>query len=83
MATVTLEVPEEVLTLVPPTPEHFVREMRLAAAAHWYQQGRISQEKAAMVAGLDRADFLDALAALGVDVFQVDFDDLARELKPA
>jgi predicted HTH domain antitoxin len=46
----------------------------------WYQQGRISQEWAATIAGMDRLDFLLALARMGKDSFQVDFDDLDREL---
>jgi predicted HTH domain antitoxin len=54
--------------------------LRLAAAAHWYQLGRISQEAAAEIAGLDRTDFLLALAKMGKDSFIVDFEDLDREL---
>ena len=81
MATLTLEVPEETFSAVRMSPEEFVRELRLAAAIHWYEKGQVSQEKAAQVSGLDRADFLDALAKEGVDVFQVDFDDLSNELK--
>jgi predicted HTH domain antitoxin len=57
-----------------------VRELRLAAAAHWYGRGEISQEEAAMIAGLDRAAFLDALAQRGIPVFVVDMDDLQEEL---
>ena len=54
--------------------------MQLAAAVHWYQQGRISQEWAAMIAGMDRTGFLLALARMGKDSFHVDFDDLDHEL---
>lgn len=54
--------------------------MRLAAAIHWYERGQISQEKAAQIAGLDRTDFLAALAREGVDVFHVDIDELKKEL---
>jgi predicted HTH domain antitoxin len=62
------------------SPEEFVREMRLAAAIHWYAHGEISQEKAAQIAGLDRTDFLLALARERVDAFVVDIEDLKREL---
>jgi predicted HTH domain antitoxin len=55
--------------------------MHLAAAVHWYSRGAISQEKAAEVAGLNRKEFLLALAREKVDVFLVDFDDLKRELE--
>ncbi len=80
MASVTLELPESVFSAIRRSPEEFGRELRLAAAIHWYSQGRISQEKGALIAGMDRADFLAALAREGVDVFVVDFDDLKREL---
>jgi len=80
MTTLTLELPEEVFSSLKRSPDQFARELRLAAAIHWYQRSRISQEKAAQIAGLDRTDFLDALAREQIDVFQVDFDDLDREL---
>jgi len=44
------------------SPEEFGRELRLAAAIHWYQRDQLSREMAAEVAGLDRTDFLMALA---------------------
>ena len=80
MITVTVKLPEEVFSALRRSPEEFVREMRLAAAIHWYARGEISQEKAAHIAGLDRADFLLALAREQADAFVVDFDDLKREL---
>jgi predicted HTH domain antitoxin len=80
MATVSLELPEEVFSALRRSPEEFVREMRLAAAIHWYTRGEISQEKAAQIAGLDRTDFLLALARERVDAFVVDIEDLKREL---
>ena len=80
MPEVTINLPEEVLSTRRLPPEDFVRDMRLAAAIYWYQKGEISQEKAAQIAGLNRRDFLAALAREQVDVFVVDFDDLEREL---
>ena len=80
MATVTMELPEEVFSALRRSPEEFVREMRLAAAIHWYERGEISQEKAAQIAGLDRTDFLLALAHERADAFVVDIEDLKREL---
>lgn len=80
MQTITLELPEEVFSALRRSPEEFARELRVAAAIHWYSRGEISQEKAATIAGLDRTDFLVALAREQVDVFVVDFDDLKREL---
>lgn len=80
MSEITINLPEEVFSARRLSPEGFVRDLRLAAAIYWYQKGEISQEKAAQVAGLNRKEFLEALACEQVDVFVVDFDDLQREL---
>ncbi len=81
MTTVAIELPDEVFSALRRSPPEFAQQMRLAAAIHWYAQGKISQEKAALIAGLDRADFLAALAAEQIDVFEVDLDSLQRELE--
>ena len=80
MTTLTLEMPEKVFTAMRVDPEEFTNEMRLAAAVSWYEQGKISQEVAARIAGLNRTDFLLALARRGKNSFRVDFADLDREL---
>jgi len=80
MATVTVEVPESVLAVLRNDPVEFASEMRLAAAVPWYAQGKVSQEVAARIAGLDRSDFLLSLSRMGRDSFQVDFADLDKEL---
>ena len=76
-----MKVDEDVLSALRRSPDEFVNQMRLAAAIHWYKRGEISQEKAAQVAGLDRTDFLLALAREGEDAFVVDFAYLDRELQ--
>jgi len=80
MSQITLTIPDEVFSALRRAPQEFARELRLAAAAHWYSRGEISQEKAAMIAGLNRAQFLGALAKRGIPVFVVDMDDLQEEL---
>jgi len=80
MPTVTMDLPEDVFSALRRSPEEFAREMRLAAAMLWYSRGMISQEKAAEIAGLNRAEFLRALARNEMDVFVVDFTDLEREV---
>ena len=80
---VTLELPEDVFSALRRSPEEFARELRLAAAIHWYERGEVSQEKAARIAGMDRTDFLLALAGEKANAFVVDFDDLKRELERA
>lgn len=81
MPKVTLDIPEEIFSTLRRSPEEFVRDLRLAAAIYWYQKNEVSQEKAATIAGLNRQDFIEALAREQVDVFVVDFDDLQRELE--
>jgi predicted HTH domain antitoxin len=78
---ITLQLDEDILDALRGSPEEFARELRLAAAIHWYERGELSQEKAAAVAGLDRTDFLRALAREGADAFVVDFADLSKELE--
>jgi len=80
MPMVAMDLPEDVFSALRRSPEEFAREMRLAAAMLWYSRSMISQEKAAEIAGLNRAEFLRALARNEIDVFVVDFDDLKREV---
>ncbi len=81
MPTITMDVPVDAFAALRRSPDEFASEMRLAAAMQWYSRGVLSQEKAAEIAGLDRAKFLAALAREKMDVFVVDFNDLDEELK--
>src|SRR2546430_8912530 len=83
MHKVSFELPEDVFSALRRSPEEFARELRLAAAVHWYERGEVSQEKAARIAGLDRTDFLLALARKKANAFVVDFADLKRNLTVA
>lgn len=83
MTRVTLELPDEVFSALRKSPDDFVRELRLAAAIHWYSRGEISQEKAAYIAGMDRTDFLVAVAHENTDVFAVDLNELRKEISRA
>ncbi len=62
-------------------PEGFAAEMRLAAACHWYSQGRISQGKAAEIAGVSRAEFLDELFHRKIPAIQMTVEELREELQ--
>ncbi len=64
-------------------PNEFAREMRIAAAVQWYGQGVVSQGKAAELAGLTRADFLNELHRRKVPACQVTPDELADEIHGA
>lgn len=80
MTTVTLDLEDEILSATRCSPREFTHAMKRAAAMTWYHEGRISQEVAANMCGLDRTDFLLELARHGVDSFHVDFADLDEEL---
>ena len=80
MTSVTIELPDEIPSTLHRSPTELEKDIRLAAAIDWYRQGLISQGRAAELAGLARAEFLDALAARKIDVFHVDADELRREV---
>jgi predicted HTH domain antitoxin len=81
MAIVTVEVPESAFSALRRSPEEFAREMRIAAAIQWYHQELISQGKAAEIAGLTRADFLEALFRAKVPACQITVEELKEELE--
>ena len=78
---VSIELPRELFSALRQDPEGFVREMRLAAAVKWYEQKKVSQAKAAEVAGLSRSEFMTALNQFGVTPFQYDSDEIISETK--
>jgi len=80
MPTVTVEVPESAFSALRRSPQEFAKEMRIAAAIQWYQQELISQGRAAEIAGLTRAEFLDALFRAKVPACQVTIEELKEEL---
>lgn len=75
----TLEMPDEALGDLRHDPTAFVDEMRLAAAVKWFETGRLSQGRAAEIAGLSRAAFLEALHRFDVSPFQYGADEILTE----
>jgi len=76
---IMVELPESAFSALRTTPAEFVKEMRLAAAVKWYEVKMVSQAKAAELAGISRAEFLQALARFGVSPFQQNTDELREE----
>ena len=56
----------------------FTRELRLAAAVKWYELRRLSQGRAAEIAGLSRVEFVEALGRYEVSPFQETLEDLVE-----
>jgi predicted HTH domain antitoxin len=61
-------------------PNEFAREMRIAPAVQWYAQGIVSQGRAAELAGLTRAEFLDGLYRRDVSAYQASAEELVDEI---
>jgi predicted HTH domain antitoxin len=79
MATMTIDLPDKVLSELRSSPEAVEKDVRLAAAIEWYRRGLLSQGRAAELAGVPRADFIDELARRKVEVFSVDLEELKAE----
>ena len=79
----TIDMPETAFSAIRKSPSEFAAEMRLAAAVKWYEMGTISQEKAAEIAGLTRADFISSLARFGVSPFQSTAEEIMEDLRNA
>ncbi len=65
-----IEVPDDVLLGLQKDPKHLAAEMRIAAAVKWYELGQLTQGKAAEVAGLSRAAFMNELHRYAVSPCQ-------------
>lgn len=77
--TLIMEIPIGAFSALKQTAEEFAKSMRLAASAKWYENGTVSQEKAAEIAGLCREDFLMSLALFDVSPFQYSAEEILRE----
>jgi len=78
-----LDMPESALASIRKNPAEFAAELRLAAAVKWYELEIVSQEKAAEISGLTRADFISQLARFRVSSFQYSAADIEEELRHA
>ena len=82
MAKIEIDIPDDFLEIRGTPPEEFARELRLAAAIYWYSRTEISQGRAARIAGLNIADFIDVLAREKVE-YPMEIEDLLQELELA
>ena len=73
-----IEIPEHTANTISVAPDSLPAEIRAAAAVKWYELGRVSQGRAAEIAGLSRAEFIDLLGQFSVSPFQESPDDLRQ-----
>jgi predicted HTH domain antitoxin len=83
MVHIGFDLDEGALSSVRQDPESFTRELRVAAAVKWYELRRISQGRAAEIAGLSRAGFIEALGRYGVSPFQQTADEIIQDAEEA
>jgi predicted HTH domain antitoxin len=75
-----MDLPDGAFSALRTEPAEFAHEMRLAAAVKWFELGRLSQAKAAEIAGLSRYEFIHELTRFGVSPIQETVEELAEGL---
>lgn len=83
MSTVTIEVPDDLLIALREQPTEFAHEARFIAALYYLREKRLSLGQAARLAGMNRLDFMDALAARGLPAFDLSSGAVAEEVAAA
>jgi hypothetical protein len=81
MASLTFEVPDDLLAKLNSGASDAGRQLCLAAAFSLCSRGELSTSQAARLAGLTYADFLAAAARAKVELFPIDFADLKEEIR--
>ena len=80
MTTMTVELPETAFAVFGKSPSEFAQAMKVAALVKWYEEGLISQSKAAEIAGISRQAFLECLYEHHVSPYQLSPEELENEL---
>ncbi len=80
MTQLTIEVPETTFAAFKQTPTEFIRAMKITALVKWYEDGKISQSKAAEIADISRQEFLEYLYEHKISPYQLSFQELIDEV---
>ena len=83
MIQIHFDLPDESLMQFNGSEERAGKEMRMAAAAKFYEMGQMSSGAAARLAGIPRTLFLTRLADYGVDTFKSEESDFEKETRLA
>ena len=80
MASVTLEVPDDVLARLKRAGHEASADLRLAAAFSLCSRGKLSTSQAARLADMTYAEFLEAAARAKVELFPIDVQEFKEEI---
>jgi predicted HTH domain antitoxin len=80
MASVTVQVPDDLLVKLTDGGREPGEALRLAAAFSLCSRGELSTSQAARLAGLTYADFIEAAARAKIELFPVDLEELKEEI---
>lgn len=83
MRTLEIPYPEDLPAALGESPETFEKQIRFLVAARIYELGRISSGRAAELAGVSRAEFLDELGQYRISVFNYSMEELDQEIHEA
>ena len=83
MSQVTFSVPDEILVALRATPEILASPIRLAAAIKLYELCQLSSGSAYQLADVPKPYFLSQLANYGVNTFDLNEQEITRDLNNA
>jgi predicted HTH domain antitoxin len=75
MKRLEINIPDETFAGLDRDSAQLASDLSAAAAAKWYEVGRVSQEVAAQIAGVSRSEFVSVLSHLQVSPMQESADD--------
>jgi len=76
----TINIPESAFSITRQNPDEFAREILHSAVVKWYEQGKVSQSKAAEICDMSRQEFMNLLIKYEVSPIQVSPDELSDEI---
>jgi predicted HTH domain antitoxin len=81
MASITLDVPDEVLARLKQGALDVSQELRLSAAFALCRRGELSTSLAARLAGMTYAQFLEAAARAQFELFPINMEEFKEEIQ--